>query len=134
MNSEIDTIMNYYNTVEKPVITEFCKNVYFKNLLKLSTKTDLYLLSKRNKKWCIKETKSILNECTKKKKKEIKNTVSALSNLAKLCPKDSILQLKATNTKLEDKLSQIDSLIDHVKLNLDTDTDTDEYLECYSNC
>jgi hypothetical protein len=134
MNSEIDTIMNYYSSVEKPIITEFCKNVYFKNLLKLSTKTDLYLLSKRNKKWHIKETKNILNECNKKKKKEIKETVLALSNLAKMCPTDSVLQLKATNTKLEDKLIQIDSLIDHVKLNIATDTESEEYLECYSNC
>jgi len=51
-----------------------------------------------------------------------------------MCPKDSILQLKATNNKLEDKITQIDSLIDHIKLNLDTDTDSEEYLECYSNC
>jgi len=134
MNSEIDTIMNYYSTVEKPVITEFCKNVYFKNLLKLSTKIDLHLISKRNKKWCIKDTKNIINECNKKKKKEIKDTVSALSNLAKLCPKNSVLQLKETNTKLEDKLSNIDSLIEHIKLNLDTDESEDEFLECYSNC
>lgn len=134
MNSEIDTIMNYYNTVDKPVITEFCKNVYFKHLLNLSTKVDLYILSKRNKKWYIKENKNILNECNKKKKKEVKETVSALSNLVKSWSKNSILQLKETNSKLEDKISNIDSLIEHIKLNLDTDDTDDEYIECYSNC
>ena len=132
MNSEIDTIMNYYNKVDKPVITEFCKNIYLKNLLTLSTKTDLFLLSRRNKKWQLKEDKNILNECKKRKKKEIKKTVNALVNLAKLCPKDSILQLKQTNINLEDKINNIDSLIDHIKLNLDTDSE--DYLECYSNC
>lgn len=134
MNSEIDTIMNYYSTVEKPVITEFCKNIYFKNLLKLSTQVDLHLLSKRNKKWYIKSKDKIIDECNKMKKKKIKDTVSALSNLAKLCPDNSILQLKETNSKLEDKLTNIESLIDHIKLNLDTEESDEEYLECYSNC
>ena len=79
MNSEIDTIMNYYNTVDKPVITEFCKNVYFKHLLNLSTKVDLYILSKRNKKWYIKENKKKINECNKKKKKKKKKKNKTLS-------------------------------------------------------
>ena len=108
--------------------------MYFKHLLNLSTKVDLYILSKRNKKWYIKENKNILNECNKKKKKEVKETVSALSNLVKSWSKNSILQLKETNSKLEDKISNIDSLIEHIKLNLDTEDTDDEYIECYSNC
>ena len=128
MKSELDCINTYYTGVEKPIINEFCKNNYIKNLLKLSIENDLYVISRKHKQWAIKDHHDLLSECRKRKKKEIKKTTSLLAILANSCNKNSLTEIKKINTELETKLTNIDTMIDLISSNTE-----DEYIECYSN-
>jgi hypothetical protein len=103
-------------------------NDYLKELINLSSKSDVNVFSKKNKKWIMKDTRTILNECTKRKQKEIKNTLSVLNNLAKYCKNTSLTEIKKVNTTLEDKIYNIDLIINHIN-----DNSSEDYIECYSN-
>jgi len=76
MNYEIDNINTYYktinSTIDKHIINEFYKNNYLKNLLNLSNKNNLPVVSKKNKRWIIKDKDDILSQCENKKKKKKK--------------------------------------------------------------
>jgi hypothetical protein len=131
MNYEIDNINTYYktinSTIDKPIINEFCKNNYLKNLLNLSIKNNLPVVSKKNKRWIIKDKDDILSQCENKKKKEIRKALLQLSRLTKDCSKNSIMEIKKVNNELEDKIINIDMMMEHIS------STEDEYIECYSN-
>jgi hypothetical protein len=125
---EIDSINNFYNSVDKPIIDEFCKNNYIKDLLKMSTQNNVSIVTKKNKRWIIKDKDKIINQCKRRKRKEINNTVSILAQLAKSCSNNSIIEIKKLNYQLEDRISNIDKMIDHISISTE-----EEYIECYSN-
>jgi hypothetical protein len=157
MNNENDltNIDQYYSSINKNLLSDLCKNNNLKNLIKLSTLTDIYIFNKKNKKWSLKSRDKLLKECETIKKKEIKLSSSILSNLAKLnC---DTTEIKNTCWKLENKLSNLDKIItcinnlnkstsseskknivsfDLITINVPTETKTssDNYIECYGNC
>ena len=129
MKSEIDEdIAKYYSSIDSPTINNLYRDDYFKNLIKLSTVTDLYIFCKKNKRWILKEKQTLLNECKKTKKREIKKSSYILGNLAKLCPNNSYEQIKLVNQDLEIKIKNIDNIISMI------DDNNDDYIEMFSNC
>jgi hypothetical protein len=129
MKSDIDEdIAKYYSSIDSPTINNLYRDDYFKNLIKLSTVTDLYIFCKKNKRWILKEKQTLLNECKKTKKREIKKSSYILGNLAKLCPNNSYEQIKLVNQDLEIKIKNIDNIISMI------DDNNDDYIEMFSNC
>ena len=118
----------YYSSIDIKVLNDMCKNNNLKNLINLSTQTDIYVFNKNK----LKDTKKILKECEQIKKKELKKSSTILSNLAKLNQIDDIKNIHDVCQNLEDKITNIDKIIDCVKV-LDVNND-DMYIECYSNC
>lgn len=154
MEYQINNVNEYYSSIDKNIINNLCKNNNLKNLINLSTQSDVFVFNKRNK--TLKSKEKLLNECKQIKNKELKTTSSMLSNLAKLNnskqitipnsnsnPTDNVKQICK---QLENKMNTIDQMISCIN-DLDTDSptlknynvkivniDEDQYLECYSNC
>jgi hypothetical protein len=133
----MDKIDTYYSNVDKKVLTNLCKNNNLKNLINLSTQTDINVFNKNK----LKNKNKLLKECEQIKKKELKHTSMLLSNLAKLNQVNDIQNIHNVCQKLEDKITNIDKIIDCVKVLEVNDTDVStksdnmtEYIECYSNC
>lgn len=147
-NNSID---KYYSSIDKIILNNLCENENLKNLINLSTQTNLYIFNKKNNKWILKSKNKLIKECNKIKKKELKNSLSMLSNLAKLNVDSNIKNNQSTSIKyiylnLENKIDSIEKIIDCVN-NLDTNPSTkcdyinipslshkNDYIECYSNC
>ena len=121
--------MNLYNDDFINLIKK-SNDTYLIDLLNQSKQNDTGILSKKNKKSIIKNAKIILSECEKKKKKEIKNTGNVLAKLAKYCTVNSLTEVKKVNTDLEDKIYNIDLIINHINNKLE---DPENYIECYKN-
>ena len=133
----MDKIDTYYSNVDKKVLTNLCKNNNLKNLINLSTQTDINVFNKNK----LKNKNKLLKECEQIKKKELKHTSILLSNLARLNQVNDIQNIHNVCQKLEDKITNIDKIIDCVKVLEVNDTDVStksdnmtEYIECYSNC
>jgi hypothetical protein len=104
-------IEQYYSLVDKKLISNLCKNNNLRNLIKLSTVSDLYIFNKKNKRWHLKNKEKILKECQNIKKKQLKNSSLILSNLAKLNSNYNISNVKDIYTNLHNKISNIDNII-----------------------
>lgn len=104
-------IDNYYSLIDKNYLTSLTKNNNLKNLINLSTQTDLYVFNKKNKKWQLKSKDKLLKECEQIKKKEIKVSSSMLSNLAKLSKTHDSVEVKNICQNLENKVNNIDKII-----------------------
>lgn len=133
----MDKIDTYYSKVDKKVLINLCKNNNLKNLINLSTQTDINVFNKNK----LKNKDKLLKECEQIKKKELKHTSMLLSNLAKLNQINDIQNVHNVCQTLENKITNIDKIIDCVKIldNNDTDVSTKtenmtDYIECYSNC
>ena len=140
MNDNID---NYYADVNKNVISTLCQNSNIRNLINLSTQTDLYLFNKQHTK--LKNKNDLLKECKRKKKQELKESSIQLSNLAKLNKEDAKEEIKNIYTNLENNITKIDEVISCIQ-DLDTtqsnkqkskiisdEFDKNNYIEYYSN-
>lgn len=145
----MDEISNYYPSIDKNILDNYCKNCDLKNLIHLSTKTELPIFNKKNKRWQLKSKDKLLKECEKIKKKELKTTTTMLSNLAKLsiCNTNDI---KKICNKLENKIINIDEMVTcinllednsifipekkSINLNLSNYSSSDSFIELYSNC
>lgn len=121
-------LTKYYTSIDEPVLNEFCKNDYVRLLLELSAKTKLPVLQKKYKRWIIKDKYDIITQCKKIKRKEIKQTMNLLTKLADKIEPHALSEIKELNTKLEDKINDINMIIDHIS------SSEEEYIECYSNC
>jgi hypothetical protein len=125
-------IENYYKNIEKPVINNYISNVNLKNLLALSTVTDLYLFKKKKKnQWKLKDKRQILKECEQQRKKTIKEVTNSLNDLNKTKSVNVTKEIKKKNENLMNKVEYIDSIIETIEK--DYPTLSDEYLEVYSN-
>jgi len=60
MESDNNNIVKYYSSIDKDIINILCKNEILKNLIKLSTETDIYIFNKKYKNWQIKTKNKLL--------------------------------------------------------------------------
>jgi len=130
---ENNNIETYYKNIDKPVIDNCVNNLNLKNLLALSTITDLYLFTKKKKKneWKLKDKRELLKECDIKRKKTIKEVSTSLNVLSKNKSTNLVKEIKIKNDTLLNKIENIDSLIETIEKVYPTMSD--EYIEVYSN-
>lgn len=125
-------IENYYNKIDKPIINNYINDVNFKNLLSLSTITDLYLFKKKKKnEWILKDKRRILQECNNKRKKTIKEVSTSLNTLFKNNSSNLTKEIKIKNENLFNKIENIDSLIETIEKTYPILYDN--FIEIYSN-
>jgi hypothetical protein len=104
-------IIDFYKNINKPIIDKMITDNSFKNILELSTVSEIPLLKKEKNNWYLKDKKKILKEIetTKKKKiKEMKNNLSKI-NIIK------INDIKENNNKLITDLESIDLLKNNIE-------------------
>lgn len=131
---ENNNIETYYKNIDKPIIDNYVNKFNIKNLLALSTITDLYLFRKQKKnEWKLKDKREILKECNIKRKKTIKEVSTSLNVLAKISSTNLVNEIKNKNHNLFNKLENIDSLIETIEKDYPLLKDEDEYIEIYSN-
>jgi hypothetical protein len=131
---ENNNIETYYKNIDKPIIDNYVNNFNIKNLLALSTITDLYLFRKQKKnEWKLKDKREILKECNIKRKKTIKEVSTSLNILAKISSTNLVNEIKNKNHNLFNKLENIDSLIETIEKDYPLFKDEDKYIEIYSN-
>ena len=124
-------IEDYYKNIDKPIISNYINNLNFKNLLELSTITDLYVFKKQKKnQWKLKDKRQLLKECEFERKKTIKEVTTSLNGLSKN-KTTKIEDVKVKNNKMINKIENIDSLIETIEKIYPTLSD--EYYEIYSN-
>lgn len=130
------------DNIDKDILDNLCKNEKIKNLINLSSQSEICIFNKRNKKFKLKSKEKLLKECNQIRKKEIKNSSSMLSNLAKLNNND-MKDIKNICNNLENKITTIDSMIDYIN-DIDSETTNytfiptiinieEKYIECFSN-
>jgi len=126
-------IETYYKNLDKPVIDNYANDLNLKNLLTLSTITDLYLFNKKKKKneWKLKDKRKLLKECDIKRKQTIKEVSTSLNVLSKNKSTNLVKEIKIKNNTLLNKIENIDSIIETIE-NI-YPTVSDEYIEIYSN-
>ena len=98
-----------------------------KNLVNLSTNNNINIYDKNNK---IKSKEKIINDCLKKKKKELKDISKVLLNLSKLSQFDNV---KDVYSNYENKINNIDKIIKIVNTEEDNIYYTEKYIEKYGN-
>jgi len=124
-------IEDYYKNIDKPIINNYIKNLNFKNLLELSTITDLYVFKKKKKnEWKLKDKRQLLKECEYERKKIIKEVTSSLNILSKN-KLTKIEDIKIKNNHMINKIEKIDSLIETIEKIYPTLSE--EFFEIYSN-
>jgi len=109
--SDIKSLDNYYSLVDKNLMNNMYKNNNLRNLLNLSTKSELYIFNKKNKKWQLKSKDKLLKECNQIKKKEIKESSIMLSNLAKLSNNNEYNSISNIYNNLQNKIADIDEIV-----------------------
>ena len=112
MDDNKDNIIKYYSSIDNNLLDDLCKNSNIKNLINLSTYSDINVFNKKKNKYHLKTKNKLLKECENIKKK-------SLLNLAKL-----------NDNKIENKIENINKLI--ICLN-NLDKEKYKYIECYSN-
>jgi len=156
--SDKKSLDKYYSLVDKNLMDNMYKNNNLRNLLNLSTKSELYIFNKKNRKWQLKSKDKLLKECNQIKKKEIKESSIMLSNLAKLSNNNDYKSVSNIYNNLQTKIADIDEIVncinhidissesvinfDPVIINLDNKKDSlinidlsdENYIECYKNC
>ena len=89
-------IIDFYKNIDIPIINNMVSDNSFKNILELSSISEISLLKKQKKKWCLIDKRKILKdiEITKKRKiNEIKNNLSKIDII-------KIDDIKNNNNKL----------------------------------
>jgi hypothetical protein len=132
MNNNLNNLdkksLDFY--LNQPDINNYINKFNLKNLLKLSTETDLYLFKKKKNTWILKDKRVILKECEYKKKQTVKEATCSINNLTK--NKELKYEyIKEQTNNLLNKVGNIDSIIESIQqiyplLN-------EEYNEIYSN-
>jgi predicted ATPase len=105
---------NQYSLVDKNILEYYCKDSNIKNLVHLSNDANICIFNKKNKKWCLKSNDKLIKECENIKKKEIKNSSSLLSNLAKLNSNNTTdtTSIQSIYKNLENKIKKVDDIIE----------------------
>ena len=127
---ENNNIENYYKNIDKPLINNYINNLNLKNLLSLSTLTNLYIFTKKTKnQWKLKDKRKLLKECDIKRKKTLKEASISLNMLSKTKSSNIIKEIKIKNDNLLNQIENIDSLIETIEHNYPID----DFIEIYSN-
>lgn len=84
MNDNKNNIKEYYLSIDDKLINNSCKDNNIKNLIMLSTNSDINIFNKRNNKHQLKRKKKILTECDNINNKALLDSSIMISNLAKL--------------------------------------------------
>jgi hypothetical protein len=91
-------------------------NFNLKNLLQLSTITELTIFTKHKKKeWKLKEKRLLLKECDIKRKQKIKEVHEGRKILSKNKSKDILLEIKNKNNNLFNEIETIDNFIETIE-------------------
>jgi len=91
-------------------------NFNLKNLLQLSTITELTIFTKQKKKeWKLKEKRLLLKECDIKRKQKIKEVHEGIKILSKNKSKDILLEIKNKNNNLFNEIETIDNFIETIE-------------------
>ena len=109
--SDIKSLNDYYSLVDKNLMDNLYKNNNLRNLINLSTKSELYIFNKKNKKWQLKSKDKLLKECNQIKKREIKESSIMLSNLAKLSNNNEYNGVSNIYNNLQTKIADIDEIV-----------------------
>ena len=109
----------YYKNIN---INDYINNdINLKNLLELSTITNLYVFNKKKK---LKDKRILLKECDYKRKQKVREVTSILSN-------SKIKNTSDIKVKLDD-IEKLDSLIDTIEQTYPENRITN-YIEQFSN-
>lgn len=112
---ENNNIENYYKNINKHIIDDYVTKYDLKNLLELTTMSDLYVFSKKkNNEWKLKEKKILLKECEYKRKIKIAEINKELKYLAKTKLKN-IIDVKNKNNNILNDIETIDNLIETIE-------------------
>jgi hypothetical protein len=121
--SDFKSLNEYYSSIDKNLIENLSKNNNLRNLINLSTKSDINIFNKKNKKWQLKSKDKLLKECNLVKKKEIKESSIMLSNLAKLSNNNQYNSVSSIYSNLQSKIADIDKIVDCIN-NIDTTSES----------
>lgn len=121
--SDLKSLNDYYSSVDKNLLENLYKNNNLRNLINLSSKTDLYIFNKKNKKWQLKSKDKLLKECNQIKKKEIKESSIRLSNLAKLTNNNEYNSVTSIYNTLQSKIADIDKIVNCIN-HIDTSSES----------
>lgn len=131
--NNLDNLENYYKNIDKPIINDCLNKFNLKNLLELSTITDLNIFTKQKKKeWKLKEKRMLLKECDIKRKQKLKAVSENINELAKNKSKNLLLSVKEKNNIILDEIETIDTLIETIEKDY-PQIDQTEFLEKFSN-
>lgn len=99
---------------------------YLEKLKELSKFADVNLFRKNKNNWILRDTRIIMNECNKLKKKKIKDYST---NLKQISNENNITtdQIKRINNKVITDIDTLDSIINMVQNN------DESFIEVYSN-
>jgi esterase/lipase len=99
---------------------------YLEKLKELSKCADVNLFKKKKNNWILRDTRIIMNECNKLKKKKIKDYST---NLKQISNDNNISseQIKKINNDVINEIDTIDNIINIVQNN------DDSFIEIYSN-
>jgi len=128
-----NNLENYYKNIDKPIINDCLNKFNLKNLLELSTITDLYVFTKQRKKeWKLKEKRMLLKECDIKRKQKLKAVTESIHELSKNKSKDLLLEVKHKNNSLLNEIETIDTLIETIEKDYPL-IESNNFLEKFSN-
>ena len=103
-------IIDFYKNIDIPIINNMVSDNVFKNILELSSISEISLLKKQKKNWCLIDKRKILKdiEMIKKRKiNEIKNNLSKIDII-------KIDDIKNNNNKLFSDLESINLLKNNI--------------------
>lgn len=103
-------IIDFYKNIDIPIINNMVSDNVFKNILELSSISEISLLKKQKKNWCLIDKRKILKdiEMIKKRKiNEIKNNLSKIDII-------KIDDIKNNNNKLLSDLESINLLKNNI--------------------
>ena len=121
--SDLKSLNEYYSSVDKNLLENLYKNNNLRKLINLSTKSELYIFNKKNKKWQLKSKDKLLKECNQIKKKEIKESSVMLSNLAKLSNINEYNSVSSIYNNLQSKIADIDKIVNCIN-HIDTSSES----------
>jgi len=131
--NNLENLENYYKNIDKPIINDCLNKFNLKNLLELSTITNLYVFTKQKKKdWRLKEKRMLLKECDIKRKQKLKAVTESINELSKNKSKDLLLEVKQKNNSLFNEIETIDTLIETIEKDY-PDLESKFFLEKFSN-
>ena len=131
--NNLENLENYYKNIDKPIINDCLNKFNLKNLLELSTITDLYVFTKQKKKeWKLKEKRMLLKECDIKRKQKLKAVSESINELSKNKSKDLLLEVKQKNNSLLNEIETIDTLIETIEKDY-PEIESKTFLEKFSN-